>query len=74
MVNTKKIKALLIEKDYSRAEISNILGISTNSFSRKINNKSQFTLNEVFLLKNTLGIKDIEKVFFIDDIPNTQQM
>lgn len=74
MVNTKKIKSLLIEKDFSRAEISNILGISTNSFSRKINNKSQFTLNEVFLLKKALDIKDIEKVFFIENIPNTQQI
>ncbi len=66
MVDTRKIKALLIENGYTQAEIAKKLGISMNSFSRKINNKTQFSLNEAFLLKKELKISNMEQVFFIN--------
>ena len=65
MVDTRKLKGLLIENGYTQADIAEKLGISLNSFSRKINNKTQFNLTEAFLLKNILKISDMEKVFFI---------
>ena len=65
MVDTRKLKGLLIENGYTQADVAKKLGISLNSFSRKINNKTQFNLTEAFLLKNILKISDMEKVFFI---------
>ncbi|WP_250277248.1 helix-turn-helix transcriptional regulator [[Clostridium] colinum] len=64
MVDTRKLKGLLIENGYTQADVAKKLGISLNSFSRKINNKTQFNLTEAFLLKNILKISDMEKVFF----------
>lgn len=73
MVNSRKLKALLVENSYTQSEVAKLLGISTNAFSRKLNNKSQFTLNEAYLLKNILNVVEFERIFFENLIPNTQQ-
>ena len=66
LVDTKKIKALLVENGYTQSEIAKKLGISITSFSRKVNNKTQFNLSEAFLLKKELKILNMEQVFFIN--------
>lgn len=74
MINSRKLKALLMENSYTQQEAAKHLGISLNAFSRKLNNKSQFTLNEAYILKSILGITDFDKIFFTDYIPNKQQI
>lgn len=68
-----KLKGKMKEMGLSQKQTSNILGISTQSFNAKINNKTQFTLGEVISLCEILNIDNPKDYFFTKDIPNMQQ-
>lgn len=70
MVNTLKIKALIIENNYTNELISKKLGISKQSFSMKLNNKREFKASEINKLQLILkiNINDFVKIFFANNV------
>lgn len=71
MTNTLKLRALLLENNLTYEEVSKKLGISTQSFSMKINNKREFKISEVFKLLCFLNISnsaDIMSIFFVNHV------
>lgn len=68
-----KLKGKMKEMGLSQEQVSNMLGISTQSFNAKINSRKQFTLGEVITLCDLLNIENPKEYFFAKDIPNMQQ-
>lgn len=65
MINTKLLKAAIAENGMRQSEVAEKIGISMQSFSSKINNKTQFKIDEVYNLCSILNINGkIEKIFF----------
>ena len=67
MTATRKLRALLIECGYTQCDMAQILGISRQSFSNKINNKVEFKVSEIEQLCQLLHITDKDKYFFARD-------
>ena len=65
MFNFSKLKGLMTEKGYSQKDLSEHLGISQNSVSRKLGGKSYFSADETCKIANLLGIdKDEIGIYF----------
>lgn len=47
MVNTRLLKAAIVESGMKQSEVAEKIGISYQSLSDKINNKTEFKVNEV---------------------------
>ncbi len=58
MVNTDKLNSVIKEKGYTKESIARRLGISKQSLSNKINNKTPFRDTEVLFLKELLHLSD----------------
>jgi len=58
MVNTKKIKARLVELGTTIAHISGDMDMTPYTLGRKIGNQSDMTLNEANKLQKLLDISD----------------
>lgn len=63
----KKLRARIIEKLGSQGELSNRLGITETSFSRKMNNRVSFTAKDIIDITNILEIPadEIGAYFFV---------
>ena len=46
MVDTRKLKALLVSSGYTQKDIASKLDLSTTAFFNKLHNISEFTANE----------------------------
>lgn len=65
MINTKLLKSYFVKNGLKQEEIAKKIGISYQSLSDKINNKSQFKVDEVSILCKILDIKDEkDDIFF----------
>ena len=53
-----KLRVKMLEKGISQQELALEAGISASSLSRKLKEVSQFRINEVRNICNTLGITD----------------
>lgn len=62
--NTNLLKGRIIEKGFTQTEIAEKIGITYQSFSEKINNKSHFKVSEIIKLCELLSITDKDKYFF----------
>ncbi|WP_068449227.1 helix-turn-helix domain-containing protein [Caviibacter abscessus] len=60
----QKLKDKISQKGLKHNFLAGILGISNNTFSRKIQGKSQFSLKELKLLSNELNLSTKEKEEF----------
>ncbi|MGX4600289.1 helix-turn-helix domain-containing protein [Faecalimicrobium sp. JNUCC 81] len=69
----RKLKGKLKEEDYTQKEIAEILDITPQAFNSKINNRTQFTLDEVIKMTNILKIDNPVEIFFTNGIPKMQQ-
>ena len=65
MVDSAKLKAILVEKNLRQEDVAKALGISTQTFNYKINNKSEFLSSEIAKLCEILGVVDEQKVVHI---------
>ncbi len=63
-MNTNKIKAKIVERGMTQGEVAEIIGISANSFSRKINGKRDFSLSEAISLCSVLNLENPGEIFF----------
>lgn len=68
MTDTNKLKAKLSEYCLTNEKIADMLGISTPSFSYKLNNKVEFKASEIKALCKILNITDKDAYFFCDQI------
>ncbi len=65
MVNTRLLKAAIVESGMKQSEVAEKIGISYQSLSDKINNKTEFKVNEVISLCEVLDIAERrEQIFF----------
>lgn len=62
--NTRKLKAKMVECGVSASELSQIIGISRQSFSMKLNNKADFRATEIKTICDVLRIDDVTPYFF----------
>lgn len=56
MTATKRLKAQMQLKGYTQTDCAKILGISYQAYNNKLNNKSQFKVDEIVALCKFLGI------------------
>ena len=63
MVNTRKIKALMIANSFTQKSIAKELNISHTSFSLKLHNEREFKASEIIKLLSLLKISNIEEIF-----------
>lgn len=66
LFDKNKLKAKIVEKGYTLEQIAQILGINPATVYRKMAMESDFTRNEIALLKESLNltIEDINAIFF----------
>lgn len=62
-MNANKIKAKIVECGMTQGEVAQIIGISANSFSRKLLGKRDFLLSEVIALCSVLNFDNPEEIF-----------
>jgi len=58
MINTRKIKAIMVERGFTQIELAKATGICKNSINAKINGKSMFNCDEVDAVCKALQISD----------------
>ena len=60
--NESKLKAKLVELSMTYASCAKKMGISTNTFTKKVNNIDKFSVTQVNQLSEILGLTQEEKV------------
>lgn len=61
-MNSDLLRGKLAEKRITQDQISKMIGISPQSFSRKIRGVREFSISEAEKISETLGIEDQERV------------
>lgn len=64
-MNADYLRAAIAKKGMTQAEVAQKIGISQNSFSKKINEKREFQLSEAKKLCKVLGVEDPRPIFLI---------
>lgn len=62
--NSNLLRGRIAEKGYTQREVAKMIGITYQSFSEKINNKSNFKVSEIIKLCDILDISDKDRYFF----------
>lgn len=62
------LEYIMKSQGVDRAGLCNKIGMSLCTFSKKMNGKTQFTLDEVKAIMTALNIKDPMPVFFADKV------
>lgn len=67
MVNTQKLKAVIVEKGFTYGEVAKTLGMSRKVWADRMNSK-KFNSDEIYKLIKKLDITDPMSIFFADDV------
>ena len=62
-MNANKLRAKMKENGMSQNSVAEKIGISSNSLSRKLLGKREFTLSEVTALCQVLSIENPQEIF-----------
>lgn len=62
-LNANKIRAKIKEKGMNQKEVAKLMGISSNSLSRKLLGTREFSLSEVVSLCEILELDDAQNIF-----------
>lgn len=75
MINSLKLKSLILLNGYTQNDLASSIGISSQAFNLKINNKRSFKINEVMRLCELLDINNFKdcKVIFFNDCVDLRQ-
>lgn len=68
-----KLKGKMTESRISQEKLAHHLGITVQSLNAKLNGRSQFTLEEVIKITETLALEDPVDIFFNPSVPKMQQ-
>lgn len=63
-MNSNLLRAALAQRGMTQGKLAELVGISPNSLSRKLNGKRQFTLGEVEAISRVLELQNPATVFF----------
>ena len=63
MINTSKLRGLIVERGYSQKDVASYIGISTKTFYSKMKT-GNFYLTEIDKMVEMLDIADPTPVFF----------
>ncbi|MGN0539821.1 MAG: helix-turn-helix domain-containing protein [Candidatus Fimenecus sp.] len=66
LTNTTKLKAKLLENNFTQEKIADKIDISQQTFNTKLNNKAEFKASEIKALCKLLHISDKDEYFFCD--------
>ena len=58
MLDANKLKAKIVEVGMTQGELARKIGISQNTFTRKISGRRDFTVGEIDRICTVLGITD----------------
>jgi plasmid maintenance system antidote protein VapI len=61
MINTRKVKARMLELGLLQPDVAELIGINKATFNAKIHNKRRVYLDEVLKLGEILKVKTIEE-------------
>lgn len=66
MFKANLFKAKLAEREMTMAQLANVIGRNEATLYRKVLGESDFTRNEMQLIRQALGLtyEDMEKIFF----------
>ena len=67
MMNTNKLRAVMILNDDNGGDLAKYLGITHNRFSKKLNsNEAEFTQGEIMAIKEKykLTANEVDDIFF----------
>lgn len=64
MTDSRKLRAIILERGMTQSEIAEKLKISLTTFNYKVNNKRSFNSDEMFKLCEILQIADPKPIFF----------
>ena len=68
MVNSRKLKARMVEQNITQSELAKAMSLSQATVNQKINNTRAMTIDEAFFIQNYLSIsKDEFKLYFFDN-------
>ena len=73
MVNTQLLENIIKSKGIKKSKIVKTLNTSYDWLKKKMNNKVNFTADEMTKICNLLDIKDLElkeRIFFADNVDN----
>ena len=65
--NSNLLRGRIAEKGYTQKEVAQMIGITYQSFSDKINNKSNFKVSEIIKMCAILDIADKDRYFFANN-------
>lgn len=71
MVDTLKLKSLMLLNGFKQEDIAKLLNISLQAFNMKINNKRDFRLSEILKLCEILKIETAQEkmsIFFANQV------
>lgn len=68
MTNTDLLKGEIKKHGMKEEEFASLLGMSSASFSYKINNKRSFTVSEIIRICELLDIQDKDAYFFVQNV------
>ena len=63
MINTNKLRGLIVEQGYTQADVAKIIGITPKTFYDKMK-KGVFGSDEIQIMIDTLQIEDPTAIFF----------
>ena len=73
MVDKNKLAGAIASKGLTQKKLAEMIGISKNTISAKMNNKSSFDTDEIKRICRVLGIKDVtekENIFLANSSQN----
>lgn len=62
-MNSNLLRAAMAEKGINQAKLADLIGISPNSLSRKMNGRRDFSLAEVVAITEALDLKCPQDIF-----------
>lgn len=71
-VKLNKLKGLIAEHDLAHYEVAELLSIASNTFSRKMNKKADFSLSEAKKLADFFNMS-IDELFFYSEVAKLEQ-
>lgn len=73
-MNATELRVEMVRAGKSVEDVARELGVAPTTLYRKLDGKSDFGLNELKLIKNSLNLDDeaVKRIFFADELNKTQ--
>lgn len=70
MINTLKLKAVILERGFTQEQIAQMLGMTIATFNYKVNNKREFKVSEIKRLSEILHltVDEVNNIFFAEKV------